>query len=149
LIQDGLSKINETQVDVISLDLDGNDYYFLEKIIENKIKPKLFIIEYNAKFPPPIKWKIEYRDNHKWKGDDYFGASLSTYNDFLESRGYKLICCNAYTGANAFFIKKEYVDLFKEVPDKIEDIYMKPRYLLNNNVGFPNSLKTINKFFNS
>ena len=59
LIQDGLSKINETQVDVISLDLDGNDYYFLEKIIENKIKPKLFIIEYNAKFPPPIKWKIE------------------------------------------------------------------------------------------
>ena len=67
----------------------------------------------------------------------------------MEDRGYKLICCNAYTGANAFFIKKEFEDLFKEVPDKIEDIYMKPRYLLNNNVGFPNSLKTINKFFNS
>ena len=47
------------------------------------------------------------------------------------------------------FHKKEYADLFKEVPDKIEDIYMQPRYLLNNNVGFPNSLKTINKFFNS
>ena len=99
LIQEGLSKINKAQVDVISLDLDGNDYYFLEKIIENKIRPKLFIIEYNAKFPPPIKWKIAYNDNHKWKGDDYFGASLSTYNDFLENKGYKLICCNAYTGA--------------------------------------------------
>ncbi len=149
LIQEGLSKINKAQVDVISLDLDGNDYYFLEKIIENKIRPKLFIIEYNAKFPPPIKWKIAYNDNHKWKGDDYFGASLSTYNDFLENKGYKLICCNAYTGANAFFIKKDYANLFKEVPEKIEDIYMKPRYLLNNNMGFPNSLKTINMFFNS
>ena len=47
LIQEGLSKINKAQVDVISLDLDGNDYYFLEKIIENKINFSLLSIMLN------------------------------------------------------------------------------------------------------
>tara|TARA_B100001093_G_scaffold460566_1_gene474477 strand:+ start:842 stop:1699 length:858 start_codon:yes stop_codon:yes gene_type:complete len=148
LLKKGSSLIEENLIDVISLDLDGNDYYFLEKIIENNFRPKLFIVEYNAKFPPPIKWKIEYEKDHKWKGDDYFGASLSTYNDFFEKNGYKLICCNAHTGANAYFIKKEFINLFQDVPDEIDDLYMKPRYLLNNYLRFPISLKTINKFFN-
>ena len=148
LLKKGSSLIGENLIDVISLDLDGNDYYFLEKIIENNFRPKLFIVEYNAKFPPPIKWKIKYEKDHKWKGDDYFGASLSTYNDFFEKNGYKLICCNAHTGANAYFIKKEFINLFQDVPDEIDDLYMKPRYLLNNYLRFPISLKTINKFFN-
>ena len=147
LLKKGLSSIGENLIDVISLDLDGNDYYFLKKIIENNFRPKLFIVEYNAKFPPPVKWKIEYEKDHKWKGDDYFGASLSTYNDFFEKNGYKLICCNAHTGANAYFIKKEFINLFQDVPDEIDDLYMKPRYLLNNYLRFPISLKTINKFF--
>ncbi len=147
LIKKGLSTIKETQVDVISFDLDGNDYYFLKEIINNNFKPKLFIVEYNGKFPPPIKWKIDYNKDHRWYGDDYFGASLSTYNDLFEKNGYKLICCNAYTGANAYFIKKEFEDLFSEIPNDIEDIYMSPRYFLNKYKGFPISLKTINKFF--
>ena len=147
LIKKGLNEIGEEKVDVISLDLDGNDYYFLKKIIENNYKPKLFIVEYNAKLAPPIKWQIEYKNDHKWNGDDYFGASLTTYNNFFEHNGYKLICCNAHTGANAFFIKQEYMNLFQEIPKSIDDIYMAPKYLLNNGTGFPLSLKTINKFF--
>ena len=147
LIKKGLNEIGESKLDVISLDLDGNDYYFLKKIIKNNYKPKLFIVEYNAKFAPPIKWQIEYKNDHKWNGDDYFGASLTTYNDFFEQNGYKLLCCNAHTGANAFFIKQEFVNLFQEIPKSIDDIYMTPRYLLNSSTGFPVSLKTINKFF--
>tara|TARA_A100000164_G_C21875833_1_gene757540 strand:+ start:688 stop:1545 length:858 start_codon:yes stop_codon:yes gene_type:complete len=147
LLKKGLASIGDDQIDIISIDLDGNDYYFLEEIIKNNFKPKLFIVEYNGKFPPPIKWQIDYKKDHKWKGDDYFGASLSTYDNFFEKNGYKLICCNAHTGANAYFIKKEFFNLFNEVPDKIEDIYMKPRYMLNNYLRFPTSLKTINKFF--
>ncbi len=147
LIKKGLNEIGEEKVDVMSLDLDGNDYYFLKKIIENNYKPKLFIVEYNAKFAPPIKWQIEYKNDHNWNGDDYFGASLTTYNNFFERNGYKLLCCNAHTGANAFFIKQEFMNLFQEIPKSIDDIYMTPRYLLNNSSGFPLSLKTINKFF--
>jgi hypothetical protein len=113
----------------------------------NVIFPKLFIVEYNAKFPPPIRWQIEYNCDHIWQSDDYFGASLSSFNDLFVKYEYQLICCNLFTGANAFFIKKEFANLFNEVPKKIEDIYCRPRYYLYN---FSNkaSNKIIEKLFN-
>ena len=155
LIKEGLNIIEKDKVDVISLDLDGNDYYLLDELLKNNFKPKLFIVEYNAKFPPPVKWKIDYNENHVWEEDDYYGASLSSLNDLFEQNDYQLICCNAHTGANAFFIKKEYKHLFEDVPKKIEDIYVEPRYFLHsrdpvtklNYYGHVRSIKTINKLF--
>jgi hypothetical protein len=147
LIKEGLYAINSKNADVISIDLDGNDIYFVEKILANSFFPKLFIVEYNAKFPPPIRWQIEYNCEHIWQSDDYFGASLSSFNDLFVKYEYQLICCNLFTGANAFFIKKEFANLFNEVPKKIEDIYCRPRYYLYN---FSNktSNKIIEKLFN-
>ena len=139
------TNIQKENIDFFSIDIDSLDIFCVSNL--EIVQPRLICIEYNAKFPPPVKWKIEYEKDHKWKGDDYFGASLSTYNDFFEKNGYKLICCNAHTGANAYFIKKEFINLFQDVPDEIDDLYMKPRYLLNNYLRFPISLKTINKFF--
>jgi len=148
LAQKGLKSINRDNVDVASLDLDGNDYHLIEDLLKNNFKPKLFIVEYNAKFPPPIRWVMEYNKKHTWAGDDYFGASISSFNDLFERNEYKLICCNSQTGANAFFIKKEFLHLFDDVPKKIEDLYVEPRYLLHTKFGHSQSLKTINKFFN-
>jgi hypothetical protein len=148
LVQKGLKSINKDKVDVASFDLDGNDYYLIETLLKNNFKPKLFIVEYNAKFPPPIKWIMEYNKSHIWEKDDYFGASLSSFNDLFERNEYKLICCNSHTGANAFFIKKEFLYLFNDVPKNIEDLYVEPRYLLHTNFGHTQSLKTINQFFN-
>ena len=155
LIKEGLNIIEKDKVDVISFDLDGNDYYLLDELLKNNFKPKLFIVEYNAKFPPPVKWKIDYNENHVWEEDDYYGASLSSLNDLFEQNDYQLICCNAHTGANAFFIRKEYKHLFEDVPKKIEDIYVEPRYYLHsrdpvtklNYFGHVRSIKTINKLF--
>lgn len=147
LTNDALKKINVKDFDVISFDLDGNDYYFVEELLKNKFKPKLFIVEYNGKFLPPVKWKMEYNQIHKWDGSDYFGASISTFNDLLEDYDYKLICCNANTGANAFFIKNEFANLFNDVPQNIEDIYLKPRYILQDDFSHFQSIKTINQFF--
>lgn len=148
LVQKGLKSISKDKVDVVSFDLDGNDYYLIEALLKNNFKPKLFIVEYNAKFPPPIKWIMKYNNAHIWEKDDYFGASLSSFNDLFERNEYKLICCNSQTGANAFFIKKEFFYLFDDVPKKIEDIYVEPRYFLHTKFGHSQSLKTINRFFN-
>jgi hypothetical protein len=46
------SAIAASDVDVLSVDLDGNDLYFTEALL-NVLRPKLVIVEYNAKFPPP------------------------------------------------------------------------------------------------
>ena len=148
----GKKEINCDYIDVISFDLDGNDLFLVDELLKNNFKPKLFIVEYNGKFPPPIKWRMNYNEKHIWDGSDYYGASLASFNELFENNDYKLICCNAHTGSNAFFIKKEYSKLFDDVPKNIEDIYVPPRYFLHNVFGshsfsHPQSVKTINKLF--
>ena len=66
LIRQGFESVGINELDV--LDVDGNDFYIARKLLTTGILPKLFILEYNAKFPPPIKWTIKYDANHS-RGD--------------------------------------------------------------------------------
>jgi hypothetical protein len=145
--KEGLNVIKESALDVISLDLDGNDIYMVEALLNADLKPKLFIIEYNAKFPPHIKWKIKYDKNHQWFEGDYFGASLKSFCELFEKHGYVLICCNSHTGANAFFVKEIYADKFPEVPAEIEKIYAERVYYPYRNFGHSRSPKTVESLF--
>ena len=147
LMTNGIKYIGAKDIDVISLDLDGNDIYFVEKLLENGYLPKLFIVEYNAKFPPPVRWQIDYDSSHSWQNDDYFGASLSSFNDLFLRYGFRLICCNSHTGANAFFIRDDLMESFQDVPQDIEKIYVPPRYYTYHSFGHKNSIKTIEKLF--
>jgi hypothetical protein len=143
LMKDGMQDLDEKTVDLISLDLDGNDLYFCENLLENGYKPKVFIVEYNAKFPPPLEFSIDYDPTHIWDDSDYQGASLQSFANLFEKFEYSLICCNAATGANAFFVQNIYSDLFPEVPKSIEDIYVDRNYSLIEEYGHKKSLKTI------
>ena len=145
--REGLDAIKESTLDVISLDLDGNDFYMVEKILDAGLKPKLFIVEYNAKFPPHIKWKIQYDKNHQWFGGDYFGASLKSFDELFLKNGYRLICCNSHSGANAFFVQEAYAHLFPEVPAEIENLYAERVYYPYRNFGHSRSPKTIESLF--
>ena len=129
------------------MDLDGNDIYVLEELLKKIDHPSLIIAEYNAKFPPPIRFKIKYDAQFVWRADDYFGASLSEFVHVLKKYSYKLVCCNSHTGSNAFFIKNDFFDLFKDVPQEIEKIYVEPRYQLYEKYGHPQSIKTIELIF--
>jgi hypothetical protein len=90
-------------IDLLSIDIDGNEVYLLNKL--SQIKPRVIIVEYNAKFPPPIRKCIKYDPKFIWKYDDYYGASLQLLVDNLKKK-YALVGCNI-SGINAFFIKKE------------------------------------------
>ena len=144
-IDTGLAFLNNPLVDVLSLDLDGNDYYLIEHLLETGLQAKLFIVEYNAKFMPPIEFCIDYNPQHAWAGDDYFGASLSSFVNLFKRFNYTLVCCNSHTGANAFFVHNSSLDKFSDVPVNLHDLYVEPRYLLANRFGHPVSVKTILK----
>jgi len=149
LYNTGLKNLNTEKLDLISLDLDDNDFYLIEKLLSHNIKPNLYIVEYNAKFTPPIEFKIKYNKDHKWDGSDYYGASLYTYNKLFEKHGYSLICCNAATGANAFFVKREFLSLFPEVPKDINKIYTPPSFHLYKTYGHKISTKSILSIINN
>jgi len=144
----GMNALGACEIDVLSLDLDGNDIYFLEKLLTDRIRPKLFIVEYNGKFIPPAKFQIAYDPEHQWIGDDYFGAALMNMVEMFEKYGYRLVCCNAHNGANAFFVDREHDELFNDVPKSINDIYVAPRYHLFDSYGHKKSPRVVESIIN-
>ena len=149
LYQEGLLNLGKEQVDVLSFDLDGNDLWFVEILLQNKVKPKLFIVEYNARFIPPIKWSIALDDTHVWDFTDYSGASLQSFVDLFEGYGYTLVCCNAHSGANAYFVSNEQLYYFPDIPENINDIYMSPNYKIFHAYAHPVSPKTVKRIFDT
>jgi hypothetical protein len=143
LYRRGLKYHEIDNVNVLSLDLDGNDLFFCASLLADGASPELFIVEYNAKFPPPVRFSIDYDPKNIWEYNDYMGASLMSFVDLFTKYGYSLVCCNAASGANAFFVKDEHKDLFPEVPAKLEEIYTPPHFHLFGKFGHIPSVKTI------
>ena len=145
----GLRALGAGAVDILSLDLDGNDIHFMRRLMEADIRPKVIIVEYNGKFPPPIRFEIDYDPNHVWGQGDYYGVSLQSYADLLEAYGYFCVCCNAGSGVNAFFVQSQYRDRFPEIPARLSDIYVEPFMGFPSHVGHALDLRTIERIFSS
>jgi hypothetical protein len=96
------------EIGILSIDIDGNDYWILNTIIKNKIFPEIIIIEYNASFLDK-KITIPYKENFNRHDEHisgwYHGASLSLFYNFLKTYNYKLI--KTIGGANAFFVNNK------------------------------------------
>ena len=113
------------EIDLLSVDMDGNDYYVWEAI--NVVRPRVVIIEYNAKFPPNHEWKMAYNEKHTWDGSDCHGASLKALELLGRRLGYRLVGTNL-NGVNAFFVRQELAgDKFID-PPTAENLYNPFRY---------------------
>jgi hypothetical protein len=108
------------EIDLLIIDIDGNDYHVWEAI--SCINPRVVVIEYNAKFPPPHEWIMPYNPKHIWDGSDLQGASLSAMEKLGNKLGYQLVGTNM-NGVNAFFVRKDLTkDLFPK-PATAENLY--------------------------
>jgi hypothetical protein len=142
IYQQGLANINAKNPNMISLDLDGNDYYFVSALLDAGARPDIFIVEYNPKFAPPLQWKMPYNQDHSWTGDDYYGCSISSYVELFEKHGYLLVCCSGVTGSNAYFVRVDHREKFSDVPTDLSLLWRPTRYVVPSNT-FPTSPKTV------
>ena len=92
------------ELDLLSIDIDGNDYHVLQAL--RSVRPRVLVIEYNGKFPPPMDVVPPYDPAHSWDGTDYMGASLQAIATLAARRGYRLVATNI-TGVNAFFVRDD------------------------------------------
>jgi hypothetical protein len=92
------------ELDLLSIDIDGNDYHVLKAM--QGVRPRVLVIEYNGKFPPPMDLVPPYDPAHAWDGSDYMGASLQAIANLAARRGYRLVGTNI-TGLNAFFVRDD------------------------------------------
>lgn len=143
LHENGVKSVGADAVDLLSLDLDGNDIHFMRRLMASGVRPKVIIVEYNGRFPPPVRFEIDYNPSHVWNSGDYYGVSLQTYADLMEEYGYFCVCCNAATGVNAFFVDAEYRDKFPDVPEKLRDIFVEPFMGIPSHTGHAIDLRTI------
>ncbi|OAV73463.1 hypothetical protein Barb6_00220 [Bacteroidales bacterium Barb6] len=97
-----ISKYFTGEIDLLSIDIDRNDYYIWKNI--RSINPRVVIVEYNGKFPPPCSYIMKYDENHQWDGSDKQGMSLQSATNLGESLGYQLVGTNL-SGVNAFFVR--------------------------------------------
>jgi hypothetical protein len=121
-------------LDLLSIDIDSYDYHVFEQI--TVIRPRVVIIEYNAKLPPPIRAVMAYDPSYRASAmTDYFGCSLESLTQLAERKGYHLVGCNI-TGINAFFVRADLCrDLFY-TPATAEQLYQPPRYELYYTAAF-------------
>ncbi len=103
---DGLDSILKTigipiDYDLLSIDIDGNDYHVWEAI--HDYKPKVVVIEFNPTIPKTVEF-IQPRDVHVTQG-----SSLLSINKLAKSKGYELV---STTKTNAFFVDSKYFSLF-------------------------------------
>ena len=128
VFQDAHQFFNVQEIDFFSLDIDGNDYYIMEALLNNKVYPKVVCVEYNAKFAPPLSFNIKYNKDHVWDYSDYMGCSLQCYTNLFNSHNYTLVCCNL-PGINAFYVRNDFAHLFTKY--SIDEIYQPYRYYLS------------------
>ncbi|HET6172424.1 MAG TPA: hypothetical protein VFD90_07460 [Gaiellales bacterium] len=139
LVTNGLRGVGAVPggLDLLSVDLDGNDLQVLLAMLEAS-EPRVVCIEYNAKYRPPLEVELPYDPDHRWAQDDYQGASLARILRWLDGR-YTLVCCNV-SGVNAFFVRNDVATAFSAYP--VEALYQPPRYhLIMIAAGHPASLK--------
>ncbi|PLX66948.1 MAG: hypothetical protein C0603_09770 [Denitrovibrio sp.] len=105
----GLIQAGDLQkpVDLLSIDIDGNDYHILNTI--DNINPRVIVIEYNALMGKDTEWVMEYNPDHTWEGSIYHGATLKSITKLANNLGYILVGCNL-TGVNAFFVREDLIN---------------------------------------
>lgn len=125
-INQTLAAVSKTsEIDLLSIDIDGNDYWVWQAI--TGIRPRVVAIEYNAAFRPPVSVVQKYRPDRIWDGTNAFGASLKALEELGRTKGYALVGCNV-GGMNAFFVRDEYADERFHGPFTAENHYMPPNY---------------------
>lgn len=93
-------------LDLLSIDIDGNDYWVWEAI--TGVHPRVVAIEYNAAFgleAVTVPYEPSFQRGALGEGM-YFGASLTALERLGSRKGYALVGCNSL-GINAFFVRKD------------------------------------------
>ena len=96
------------EIDFLSLDVDGNDYWLWERL--ECVSPRVACIEYNAGIGPSLSLTVPYDPAFeryaKHPSGFFHGASLQALESLGRRKGYRLTGCDS-TGTNAFFIRDD------------------------------------------
>ena len=108
--QSRLLKSEFPRIGVLSIDVDGNDYWFLKRLID--AEPEVLCVEYNATLglaPITVPYDPAFDRMKKHPSGWYHGASLSALCKLAGRYGYGIAAVSE-AGANVFFTRDGRLD---------------------------------------
>jgi hypothetical protein len=114
-INDLISDTVTGSIGILSIDIDGNDYWIWNAI--SVISPQIVIVEYNSSFGNQHAVTIPYQPDFSREKAHfsrlYWGASLPAFCHMASRKGYSYVGSNS-AGSNAFFVRKDSAGSLKE-----------------------------------
>lgn len=93
--------------DVLSVDIDGNDYHVVEAMLSAGLRPRIAVVEFNSAFGPHDCVTIPYSDEFRCArahGDNlYYGSSIGGWKRLFARAGFVFVTVDL-NGTNAFFV---------------------------------------------
>ncbi len=134
ITKDNISKIIQDagvsgDIGLLSIDIDGNDYWVWDAIGADAISPRIVIVEYNSVFGRERAITIPYDEKFSRSeahfSNLYYGVSLKALYLLAKKKGYIFIGTNS-AGNNAFFVRSDVANGLKEVG--VEDYYVESKF---------------------
>jgi len=99
------------EFDFLSIDIDGNDYWILKKIL-SQFKPRVIVSEFNSEHPIEESKTIKYNPDFKFDNySDYYGYTYGAGLKLAAEFGYTIIY--QQSNMNLFYLRN---DLVTETP---------------------------------
>ncbi|MEO8435295.1 MAG: hypothetical protein ABI596_10405, partial [Pyrinomonadaceae bacterium] len=117
----------EKNFSVLSLDIDGNDYWVLRAIL-SEFRPRLVVTEINEKIPPPVRFIVKYNPDFELR-HHFFGYSIASLADLCAEFGYSIVgleynnaflAANELPGAKGLDAETAYREGYRDRPDRKE-----------------------------
>ena len=131
------------EIDLLSVDVDGNDFWIWKAI--NCVKPRLVIIEYNSFFGSNISATIKYNSKFSWdhrNNKSYYGASLKALEKLGKQKKYILVGVDK-NGVNAFFVRNDLAKYINLKSKKTEEIFLDNKREIRNKEQYINESKKL------
>lgn len=96
----------EGEIDLLSIDIDGNDYWIWEVI--KCVQPRIVVVETHVEFGLR-SIVVPYKEDFVWQPGmhpHYLGASPVAMTKLADRLGYRLVGANRF-GFNAFYLRKD------------------------------------------
>ena len=104
-------------IGLLSIDIDGNDYWIWDAISADTISPRIVVVEYNSVFGKDLAITTPYISDFvratAHYSNLYYGASLKAFYLLAQKKGYVFVGSNS-AGNNAFFVRKDVSNSFHE-----------------------------------
>jgi hypothetical protein len=115
------------EIGLLSIDIDGNDYWVWEAI--TVVQPAIVVIEYNSVFGPHRAVSISYDERFQryvaHHSGLYWGCSLKAACLLAKRKGYAFVGCNG-NGNNAYFVRNDCLGALR--PLSVDEGYVSSRF---------------------